>query len=404
MTMYTESVYGKMQPDFGDQVHHYQFQSASTAIGNVITYKKTFLTAYEITWKGQVITRTKGLETLSFKVSKNEEGVSEIQVEDYIRCGERIFVVKNIKDTSNNNSDVQVDCYAAWYELGHVGRTNKLLKRPADNTWIYGRALLQSFLDWWTDSQMGRTLTTSQVPPSIATVVVRGFSGGPQTVLWWLRLLCKRFNLDMWFSYDFRNSNSLPYDKIIVHFRVTQITFPGSSTLSYLADGDPLVTGINMAGVSRNVDSRELATEMTLFGMVNEETGERYEMTKQGIYNYAFNYNWFSEAKKKTKYIHLVKTDERFSDPDAMRESATNYLAIYSSPFTSYTFDITYFKTLPRLYDWQLVVDDHMQISEYRKVTDITMVTDNMQATEINFSDPRKDAVDILNESEDDTL
>lgn len=120
------------------------------------------------------------------------------------------------------------------------------------------------------------------------------------------------------------------------------------------------------------------------------------------LIDYAFNYNYFYNNNQLPKCIMVTKSDDRFNDGDSMRQSAQTYVDLYGFPTVSYVFNLSQARTLPSLYDWQLIIDLDNKVTEFRKISEISYTLNDTSSVAITFADPRSDAIDIINDTGDD--
>ena len=361
-------------------VHHFSFKMTPTPGADLMLYNEKYqldgviIDASNIQFEDERVTRARGMEVLKFSVAFDNPYFSKIAVEKLIEFGGRWFRIKLITDNYYSERTADIVCYALWYELAEGG----LIGPNFTNATV-----ASAFTIMFSGMQVGWRL-----PPSVQGIRISSFTGKYNTRLYHLRLLAKRYELELLFGYE-RTSTG-----------VRTIIIPQHSDESQIET--PLVVGRSLSKVVRTVDSRELCTRFSLLS--TDEKGNLFGIASiNGGKNYLENVSYFTSRGVPARIIDKSKTDNRFSDLQSMKDEMLNYLATYSRPFISYEVDVLLYSDLgiPELLWSQFVLDEHYAVAEWRRVTKRTLNYSDLTKSSISFEDSRKDSTDDALDDQD---
>lgn len=361
-------------------VYHFNFKMTPTPGADLMLYNEKYqldgviIDASNIQFEDERVTRARGMEVLKFSVAFDNPYFSKIAVEKLIEFGGRWFRIKLITDNYYSERTADIVCYALWYELAEGG-----LIEPNFTNATVASALTIMF----SGMQVGWRL-----PPSVQGLRISSFTGKSNTRLYHLRLLAKRYELELLFGYE-RTATG-----------VRTIIIPQHSDESKIET--PLVVGESLNKVVRTVDSRELCTRFSL--LATDEKGNIFGIASiNGGKNYIENVSYFTSRGVPARIIDKSKTDNRFSDLQSMKDEMLNYLATYSRPFISYDVDVLLYSDLgiPELLWSQFVLDEHYAVAEWRRVTKRVLNYSDLTKSSVAFEDARKDTTDDALDDQD---
>ena len=361
-------------------VYHFNFKMTPTPGADLMLYDEKYqldgviIDASNIQFEDERVTRARGMEVLKFSVAFDNPYFSKIAVEKLIEFGGRWFRIKLITDNYYSERTADIVCYALWYELAEGG----LIGPNFTNATV-----ASAFTIMFSGMQVGWRL-----PPSVQGLRISSFTGEYNTRLYHLRLLAKRYELELLFGYE-RTATG-----------VRTIIIPQHSDESKIET--PLVVGESLSKVVRTVDSRELCTRFSL--LATDEKGNLFGIASiNGGRNYIENVSYFTSRGVPARIIDKSNTDNRFSDLQSMKDEMLNYLATYSRPFISYEVDVLLYSDLgiPELLWSQFVLDEHYAVAEWRRVTKRTLNYSDLTKSSIAFEDARKDSTDDALDAQD---
>ena len=321
--------------------------------------------ANNVIFRDQEITRTKGYETIEFDIAISDSSYASILPERLVKFGARWFRIKLIEESRYQANSVHVTCYAKWYDMGECPEV----------TLNYGSTTLGEVL-----SYISSASNVTIIPGSgVAAKAIGGLTVKANSPLYLLRYLCKVFGLVLVFGYD---------DKGNV------ICIPQYLTMQRL--NFPLAAGKHISGIKRTVDSRSLCTRYTLIG----ENGVTAAAANGGL-AYLEKYDWFDAQGLPRRVIPITKEDTRYTLADNMLESMSSYLDTYSSPIVTYAVNALIYSTIPEIYQYQLILDEDLNLTEWRKVSSREINYSSISKSSIVFDDPRQTIIDSLNSDED---
>lgn len=264
----------------------------------------------------QLITRSKGFETLEFVFPLDNKKSKYIRNERHVKIGNHTFIIRKITKEKTTSKYITVYCESLWYELNDgapnvrewwTGSTQQILDRILDGTgWRYGiinRSKQHRFL-----------------------------AKDGSTKLYMLRYLAKLVECEI----DFDTANK----------KVNFFTKKGTETnivISY---------NRNLKGITRIDDTTQLCSRVYMYGSGGVTIG-----AINGGLPYIEDYSWFDNEGIPRRIMSTVITDERFSLLDSMLEYMQNYLATYAKPIVSYELE-------------QYIVEEQLEIGDTVFVSD----------------------------------
>lgn len=328
-------------------------------------------------YEDEIVTRARGKETFTFESIETSSIYQHLKVENIIQYGGRWFRIKYAQDVEDVKGLTKFTCYALWYELAE-GLPRKL-KHVASSVGAVALDIIKDAGEW----------VRLVCPPDGANKQVRSITAAENSMLWHLRYLAKQYNLELTFGYE---------ELIRQEVRIVQTVVFLQPYVESKVDF-PLVVEENLKYVTRQEDSRNLCTAYKLTG--KKEEGSQEPLTFASINNgseYLIDVSWFTTRHMKPRYIAKSKSDERFRIKENLMSAARAYLDIYSRPLIGYEASAVLYNKVPDLHHTQLIVDDHYDVIEWRKISARKIDYDDLSNSTIIFQDPRKDLMDLLNE------
>lgn len=328
-------------------------------------------------YEDEIVTRARGKETFTFESIETSSIYQHLKVENIIQYGGRWFRIKYAQDVEDVKGLTKFTCYALWYELAE-GLPRKL-KHVASSVGAVALDIIKDAGEW----------VRLVCPPDGANKQVRSITAAENSMLWHLRYLAKQYNLELTFGYE---------EIIRQEVRIVQTVIFLQPYVESKVDF-PLVVEENLKYVTRQEDSRNLCTAYKLTG--KKEEGSQEPLTFASINNgseYLIDVSWFTTRHMKPRYIAKSKSDERFRIKENLMSAARAYLDIYSRPLIGYEASAVLYNKVPDLHHTQLIVDDHYDVIEWRKISARKIDYDDLSNSTIIFQDPRKDLMDLLNE------
>lgn len=273
--------------------------------------------AYNILIKEQMLTRTKGFETLSFRYPLTAEKIEYIKPEREIECNDRIFRIKKITTAKTSQKTIDVECDALWLDLNDGEPRNHENSSRLTATEAIQEQLVGT--DW--------TVGEVDVEERHA-YTIHSF----ETALYILRYIQRLFNGEL--SFDTRNKK--------VNF-LKRIGTDTNLVVDYRQ---------NLKGITRNEDTTELTTRVYMTG----KDGITIAPINNGL-DYIENYSWYDEQN----LPHVIKTyyieDERFTILENMRDYMQARLDTYCRPIVTYTLE-------------QFIIDKNLELGDSIIVSD----------------------------------
>lgn len=331
----------------------------------------------------EIVTRARGKEVFSFESIETSSIYQHLKVENIVRFGGRWFRIKYAQDVEDAKGLTKFTCYALWYELAEG--LPKTIKRVATTVGEVAKEIIQDAGKW----------VRLVCPPDGANKQVRSITAHENSMLWHLRYLAKQYNLEITFGYEEILEQEVRIVRTVVFlqpYTETKVEFP-------------LVVEENLKYVTRQEDSRNLCTAFKLTGKKDE--GSQEPLTFASINNgsdYLIDVSWFTERQMRPRYIAKSKSDERYKIKEHLMSAARAYLDIYCRPLIGYEASAVLYDKVPDLHHSQLIVDDHYNVVEWRKISSRKIDYDDLSQSVIIFQDPRRDLMDLLNEDGDGVL
>lgn len=354
-----------MTPQVGSEVAIYDenFELASIA-----------RRAFNVTFKDEFVTRTKGMETLTFEIANSERSYLDIQAERLVEFGGRWFRIKLLEDTYYSRRVTRVTCYAVWNEMSE----------GAEIVLNFTNTTLSVVLDVMSQG----TNITFKIPSNLQNKVVKGLTSKRNSVLYQYRYILKQYGLETLFGYEVTEDG-------IQIIAIPQM--PAETKIEW-----PLVVGKTLSDIRRIVDSRDLCTRYTLIGQDSELQPVTVASINDGK-EYLEDFSWFDAVGQPRRIISATKEDNRFTIKESMLTAMEAHLAIYSKPFVTYEVSAVLYadKGIPDLLHSQLILDENFLITEWRRISSRNIVYSELHRSAIVFEDPRQDLVDVLNGTDD---
>ena len=328
-------------------------------------------------YEDEIVTRARGKEVFTFESIETSSIYQHLKVENIISFGGRWFRIKYAQDVEDTKGLTKFTCYALWYELAEG------LPRPLKHVATTVGAVAQDII-----KDAGKWVQVV-CPPDGANKRVRSITAKENSMLWHLRYLAKQYNLEITFGYEELLEQEVRIVRTVVFlqpYTESKVDFP-------------LVVEENLKYVTRQEDSRNLCTAYKLTG--KKEEGSQEPLTFASINNgsdYLIDVSWFTARQMRPRYIAKSKSDERFKIKENLMSAARAYLDIYCRPLIGYEASAVLYKKIPDLHHTQLIVDDHYNVIEWRKISSRKIDYDDLSQSVLTFQDPRRDLMDLLNE------
>lgn len=312
--------------------------------------------AYDVLIKDQYITRTKGYETLEFKIPFDYKKREYILSERHVRCMDRIYIIKTVNDTRASENITTVTCDALWYDLAD----GELMTHTSTTYWSLTEALAE-VVDG-TDWSVGIVEITTTHGYTISE---------PANRLWALRYIHKIFG------------GRLVFDT--VNKTINVYAGEGKKTNNYFTYKN------NLSGVTRTIDTTELITRLYMYGM----EGVSIAQINDGL-DYIENYTWYDSEGLDRKLKTYIIEDERFSNLYYMKAYMETYLEQYAKPQLNYEITMAYITEVPSLNDFVYVEDTELGVSSWYEVLEREIDVLQLQNSKIVLESLVKDLTDDL--------
>lgn len=300
--------------------------------------------AYNVVVSEQIITRTRGFETLEFDVPLANKIVPHLQPERklYLYNNKRMYIIRTVTKTKAEQKICHVYCEALWYEL----LDHSYFSKPASDTIRY--TLTQA---------VNQVLEgTGWTVGTVQSNDLHAYTIDQNTRLYVLKYISKVWGVEM-------------------HFDTV------ARTVSFYTDYGERTTDVyrfepsgNVSTMSRTIDTQNLTTRIYMYG----EDGITIADINGG-FDYIEDYSWY-DSQFATRVIKCYTIeDERFNDPEAMRAYMLEYLAIYSKPVITYEIELAVSEQKAGLGDYAYVQDYDLDIKIWTRIIE----------KETNYSEPQ---------------
>lgn len=323
-----------------------------------------FLMQYEdflsITYNEQIITRTKGFETLTMVFPLDNEKSREFRNERLVRIDQKVFVIKKITKEKSTSKYITIECEALWYQLNDGA--------PFQRGWVIGGTgyALRYILNntGWTDGVI-------EVQKSHNFLLREGSSP-----LYMVRFLASLLDAEVQFD--------------TVNKKVNLLRRIGTDTKEIVSYSK------NLRGITRIDDTTQLSTRVYMTGA----DGITISSINGGL-PYVEDYSWFDEEGIPRRIMSHTISDERFSVQSSMKEYMEDYLALYSRPIVSYELE-QYLIPIP-LYvgDSIIVADADLEKQEEHRIFEREIDLINPEQSVYVLDNPISDLADRLDDDED---
>lgn len=299
--------------------------------------------AYNVIVNEQIITRTRGFETLEFDIPLAHKIVPFLQPERklYLYNNKRMYIIRTVVKTKAQERICHVYCEALWYELLDYAYFSK-----ANDTTRYTltQAVQQVLSD--TDWTVGIVQTSD----------VHAYTIEQNTKLYVLKYIAKVWGVEM-------------------HFDTV------AKTINFYTDYGERTTDVyrfepsgNISTMSRTIDTRNLTTRVYMYGQDGMTIREI-----NGGYDYLENFSWYESQFAKSVIKSYTIEDERFNDVESMRAYMNEYLDTYSKPIVTYEIELAVSEQKAGLGDYAYVQDYDLDIKVWTRIIE--------KAT--NYSEPQ---------------
>lgn len=303
--------------------------------------------AYDVILNDQIISDSNGSETLEFKLPFNDKKRHLINNEDRILCEDREFTVRMANDNKSGEFYVQITCEALWYEIGNGEPLEPFELMTVDAITALNYVLKGT--EWSigvVEPNIKRTLRAEETISRLTAV----------------RKLPILYECEM--SFDTKNRkinllNTIGEDTNIV--------------ISYEYNTD---------SIQRHIDSREILTRVYLYG----KDGLTIRDINKG-FEYIENYSYYDELGKKRVIKPTIIKDDRFTNPNSLKEYGEKYLETNSKPKYAYEVKVYLIEKKVDLGDRVIVYDKDLAMRGYMRIV----------SRKINVLEPEKSELQLDN-------
>lgn len=320
--------------------------------------------AFNIIYRDEIITRTKGYETLEFDIPMRDRARNSILPEHRLEFGDKFYIIKLINDGSDGIT--HVSCVASWYELGQGGdfygvySTTETISEMAFD-------IVNGHRSYW-------------IQGTVENKSLQGATFKENSRLYNLRLLAKLSGTVLSFKQIRQESG-----------RFYNLTYVGSELGKEIFH-----TRTNIQSIQRTIDTRKYITRYTLYGKDGLDCA-----SINGNNKYVEDYAW-SDSMGMPRFIRQeTKHDERFTIKQNILNTAKEYLKTWSRPIVTYEIEIALFLDIPELNTMRRVVDEEMGVNDNFVITQRELNYSEPAKSRITLSDPRSNLVDLFNDEED---
>lgn len=287
-----------------------------------------FKNAYNIIREKELITRTKGSETLTFSLPLSDKKRLKIKNEMYIEADGKVYFVRYIDDTKSSSQSCTYECDARWYELNE----GVLKRHISDNRYTARQAI---------DEQLSGTGWTSG---TVDISTMHAFSiTEKNTVLYNLRYIQSIYGGDL----EFDTKNKLVHLYSNMGQRIQKV-------INY---------STNLKEIKRTSDTRDMITRLYGYG----KNGLTVESVNNGK-TYIEDYSYFQQLGLPSKLIEYELKDERFTIPENLLAYMEQFLETYSQPVLSYECSITVFNQYPEIGDRVFLMDKDFGVAKWVRI------------------------------------
>lgn len=285
-----------------------------------------------MTLEEQLITRTKGFETLTIVFPLDNPVSKLFRPERRIRLGDDEFTIKKITQQKSTNKYITVECESLWYELNEGA--------PFERQWLTGTT--EEVLTWlltdtgWT---VGSLETTKN-----HRFLVRSNS----SPLYMIRFVANLVESEIYFDTVNKTVNM-----------ATQIGTESNQFVSY---------DRNLQGITRIDDTTQLCTRVYMYGA----DGVTIKDINGGL-PYLEDYRYFDQEGIPRRLMSHVIEDNRFSLLESMRDHMLDYLATYAEPVTSYEIEQYILDGTLKIGDSLTILDPDLQKRASHRVIERTI-------------------------------
>lgn len=285
-----------------------------------------------MTLEEQLITRTKGFETLTIVFPLDNPVSKLFRPERRIRLGDDEFTIKKITQQKSSNKYITVECESLWYELNEGA--------PFERQWLSGTT--EEVLEWLlTDT--GWTVGTLET-----TKTHRFLVRSNSSPLYMVRFVARLVESEIYFDTVNKTVNM-----------ATQIGTESNQYVSY---------DRNLQGITRIDDTTQLCTRVYMYGA----DGVTIKDINSGI-PYLEDYRYFDQEGIPRRIMSHVIEDNRFSLLESMRDHMLDYLATYGEPVVSYEIEQYILDGTLKIGDSLTILDPDLQKRATHRVIERTI-------------------------------
>lgn len=322
--------------------------------------------AFDVLIKDQLMTSTNGYETLEFKMPAKDLKRSYVANETKVRIKDRgnyrDFIIRIIEDDKANKFTTAITCDATWYDLNDPEPVSNITLDSVGPT-----AAMAAILDG-TEWSVGTVEITVPHDFNIKESMTR---------LQALRAVPTLYGGELYFR---------TYEK-----KVDLLEEVGEQT-DYLCTYEK-----NTPEIKRTIDTTNLITRLYLTGA----NGITISSVNNGI-DYLENYSWYDNQNKPRVLKTLYHDDNRFTNPNYMKQWMAAYLDVISQPAINYTLKVSFIGgEIPSLGDYIPVFDKDLNLSKQMRVVARTINVLQPEDSEVQLDTALKTLADQLSSALD---
>lgn len=319
--------------------------------------------AFNVYVRDQLIKDNKGYEELEFKIPAKDIKRQSIESEDIVEVLGRHYIIRVIEDDKQNEFITNVLCDATWYDLNDPEPIKELSLYNVGPK-IAMDALLEG--TGWTTGTVDITVPRDFIINEIATRLKD------------LRKIPKLYGGELHF-----NTKEKTVDLLEKVGRETNILFAYEK---------------NMEGIKRIIDTRDMVTRLYLYGA----GGITIESVNNGV-PYLENYEWYDKIGKDRAVKVLHHKDERFKNPNYMKQWMADKLKVLSKPIIGYSLKVSILnKEVPQMGDYVTTYDKDLNLSTRMRIVQRNINVLKLEDSEVHLDAPVKTLADQLSTENED--
>lgn len=315
--------------------------------------------SFDVILSDEVMTKSTGSETLDFKIPYKDKKRQLITNEDKVLCHNRIFIIRIVDDDESTSYYTTVSCEALWYEIANGAPITSCSLKTVDAKTLLDFILKDS--GWKAgviEPTCKRTLEVTE----------------PINRLQAVRQLPILYECELYFDTLNKTVNLL-----------NRIGKETNTVISYAYNSD---------SIKRNCDSRDIKTRVYLYG---KDKLNIKDINKG--FDYVENFSYYDELGKKHVIKSTIINDDRFTNPNALKEYGENYLKENCRPKYSYQVKVYLLKGNIGLGDSVIIYDKDLGIKGYMRIVSRKLNLLEQEKSEVELDNKLKNFTDQMAEN-----